>query len=56
MAKFDDFDLDVVSVSKQGSGFEPQVTSKSLCTPGCVTGILQTCALQTITCNCHISK
>ncbi|MDZ7433377.1 gallidermin/nisin family lantibiotic [Bacillus amyloliquefaciens] len=56
MSKFDDFDLDVVKVSKQDSKITPQVLSKSLCTPGCITGPLQTCFLQTITCNCHISK
>ncbi|KXZ20120.1 gallidermin/nisin family lantibiotic [Bacillus nakamurai] len=56
MSKFDDFDLDVVKVSKQDSKITPQWKSESLCTPGCITGVLQTCFLQTITCNCHISK
>jgi gallidermin/nisin family lantibiotic len=30
----DPFDLDV-QVSKGGSGVDPQITSKFLCTPGC---------------------
>ncbi|HEM4920346.1 TPA: gallidermin/nisin family lantibiotic [Streptococcus suis] len=30
-----------------------RVTSKSLCTPGCKTGILMTCAIKTATCGCH---
>ncbi|MFD1887076.1 gallidermin/nisin family lantibiotic [Paenibacillus wenxiniae] len=57
MAKFDDFDLDLVKNPQQSSlGVEPQWKSKSFCTPGCVTGALQTCFIQTATCNCHISK
>ncbi len=58
MAKFDDFDLDVVKVSKQLPEAELAVTSKSLCTPGCKTGILQTCAIKSATCGCsiHIGK
>ncbi len=39
MAKFDDFDLDIV-VKKQDNIVQPNITSKSLCTPGCITGIL----------------
>ncbi|GGJ04674.1 gallidermin/nisin family lantibiotic [Paenibacillus sp. WLX1005] len=57
MAKFDDFDLDLVKNPQQSSlQVEPQWKSKSFCTPGCVTGVLQTCFIQTATCNCHISK
>lgn len=56
MAKFDDFDLDVVQVSKQQAEVDPRWKSEYLCTPGCVTGILQTCIFQTATCNCQISK
>ncbi|WP_322907293.1 gallidermin/nisin family lantibiotic [Paenibacillus campi] len=57
MAKFDDFDLDLVKNPQQSaSKVEPQWQSKSLCTPGCITGVLQTCFIQTATCNCHISK
>ncbi|WP_458120430.1 gallidermin/nisin family lantibiotic [Paenibacillus sp. Z6-24] len=56
MAKFDDFDLDLIQTPKQSQQIEPQWQSKSLCTPGCVTGLLQTCFIQTATCNCHISK
>ncbi|OPX01829.1 gallidermin/nisin family lantibiotic [Geobacillus sp. LEMMY01] len=39
MAKLDDFDLDIV-VKKQDNIVQPNITSKSLCTPGCITGIL----------------
>lgn len=56
MSKFDDFDLDVVQSSKTQDTVEPDWKSKSFCTPGCVTGLLQTCFIQTATCNCHISK
>ncbi|WP_308607810.1 gallidermin/nisin family lantibiotic [uncultured Corynebacterium sp.] len=35
---------------------DTQWKSKSFCTPGCVTGILQTCVLQSATCTCPISK
>nr|ADB43138.1 nisin U2 [synthetic construct] len=48
-----DFNLDLVSVSKKDSGASPRVTSKSLCTPGCKTGILTGCPLKTATCGCH---
>ena len=46
MAKFDDFDLDIV-VKKQHNIVQPNITSKSLCTPGCITGILM-CLTQNI--------
>lgn len=55
MAKFDDFDLDVTKTTATESGAEPRITSKSLCTPGCVTGILMTCAINTATCGCQIT-
>ncbi|KAI4447983.1 hypothetical protein C823_002502 [Eubacterium plexicaudatum ASF492] len=42
MAKFDDFDLDVMKTAAEDGGVQPRITSKSLCTPGCVTGILMT--------------
>ncbi|RHW53255.1 gallidermin/nisin family lantibiotic [Lactobacillus bombicola] len=44
MTNFSDFDLqlnDVTSGSKRG--LEPRITSKSLCTPGCITGRLMGC-------------
>lgn len=57
MAKFDDFDLDVTSTNAGENGnVEPIVTSKSLCTPGCITGILMTCAINTLTCGCQITS
>ncbi|MDN4619145.1 gallidermin/nisin family lantibiotic [Paenibacillus sp. PsM32] len=56
MAKFNDFDLDLVQTPKPSTQIEPQWKSQSFCTPGCVTGVLQTCFIQTATCNCHISK
>ncbi|MDF2886240.1 MAG: hypothetical protein K0R23_625 [Lacrimispora sp.] len=56
MPKFNDFDLDY-KVTETGNGniAESKIRSKSLCTPGCITGILQTCPLQTATCGCHIT-
>lgn len=39
MAKLDDFELDV-QIKTSVSKIEPQITSKSLCTPGCITGVL----------------
>ena len=54
MAKFDDFDLDVMKTAAEDGGVQPRITSKSLCTPGCVTGILMTCLLQTATCGCQV--
>jgi len=53
MTQFDDFDLDVAQATN-GVKPEPRITSKSLCTPGCVTGVLMGCALKTITCNCSV--
>ncbi len=56
MPKFDDFDLDYnVAEPSNGNIEESKITSKSLCTPGCITGILQTCAIKTATCGCHIT-
>ncbi|AGU78166.1 gallidermin/nisin family lantibiotic [Streptococcus intermedius] len=49
-----DFNLDLVSVSKTDAGASPRVTSVFMCTPGCVTGALMGCNLQTATCNCHV--
>ncbi|MGX7118392.1 gallidermin/nisin family lantibiotic, partial [Enterococcus rotai] len=46
-------DLDVAQTTN-GVKPEPRITSKSLCTPGCVTGVLMGCALKTITCNCSV--
>lgn len=37
-----------------GGSIEPNRKSKSLCTPGCITGVLQGCFLKTLTCGCHI--
>lgn len=51
-----DFNLDLVKVSNESNTqVEPRITSKSLCTPGCITGILQTCVLQSATCGCSIT-
>ncbi|SFA53876.1 lantibiotic, gallidermin/nisin family [Parageobacillus thermantarcticus] len=51
MAKFDDFDLDIV-VKKQDNIVQPNITSKSLCTPGCITGILM-CLTQNSCVSCN---
>ena len=52
-----DFDLDVVAVSAK-KGTDVAITSKSLCTPGCVTGVLHSCGgtnkgCTSVTCGCH---
>lgn len=47
-----DFELDVVAASA-ANDVDINITSKSLCTPGCITGILQGCSLRTASCNCH---
>nr|ABL77408.1 NsuA3 [Streptococcus thoraltensis]ABO32542.1 NsuA3 [Streptococcus pluranimalium] len=50
----EDFNLDLITISKENnSGASPRITSKSLCTAGCKTGILMTCPLKTATCGCH---
>lgn len=54
MSKLNDFDLDVTTKTK-GSDVDVQWKSKSFCTPGCITGILMGCSMQTITCNCSIN-
>jgi len=52
-----DFDLDAKVSTKATQGATPQITSVSLCTPGCPTGAL---ACFTRACNptggCHITK
>lgn len=54
MSKTKDFNLDVTT--KKSTDGNAKFRSWSLCTPGCVTGVLMTCNLKTATCNCHISK
>lgn len=51
MAKFEDFDLDII-VKKQDNMIQPNITSKSLCTPGCITGILM-CLTQNSCVSCN---
>ena len=46
MAKLDQFDLDIKVKKETKSGVQPNITSISLCTPGCVTGVLMTCMSQ----------
>ncbi|WP_124067896.1 gallidermin/nisin family lantibiotic [Clostridium sp. E02] len=55
MAKFDDFDLDLKATSTKSGGISPMVTSVSLCTPGCITGVIMTCTIKTATCGCHVA-
>lgn len=58
MKQTNDFDINLTKVKKSSKGdgeIRPMVTSKSLCTPGCITGILMGCNLQTATCGCHIT-
>ena len=51
----DPFDLDVrvqnTSMAADAN-VQPDITSVSLCTPGCITGFLETCWAHTITCGC----
>lgn len=55
MSEFKDFDLGLVDSSNNTMGTEStQITSYSLCTPGCKTGILQGCSLKSTTCKCTI--
>nr|AKB95119.1 nisin H structural protein [Streptococcus hyointestinalis] len=49
-----DFNLDLVSVSKSNAGASTRFTSISMCTPGCKTGALMTCNYKTATCHCSI--
>ena len=55
MNNFDDFDLDLTKVSSQADQ-DTMITSKSACTPGCVTGVLETCNNNTNTCSCIINN
>ena len=52
-----DFDLDVSAEQQQAGDIEPMWESKSVCTPGCITGIMH---CTTRNCNftngCSISK
>ena len=41
--KYDDFDLDVIEVSKTKE-IQPRITSISLCTTGCKTSLLTGCS------------
>lgn len=50
-----DYEFDFAEGDAQGD-IEPQITSVFMCTPGCITGVLQGCALRSITCNVNISK
>ncbi|GAA0068559.1 hypothetical protein UT300003_00820 [Clostridium sardiniense] len=50
MGKFDEFDLDV-KVKTNNDGASPYITSKSLCTPGCVTGVLMCITQSCVSCN-----
>ena len=51
MAKLNDFDLDV-KVKVEAQKVEPAITSKSLCTPGCITGVLM-CITQNSCVSCN---
>jgi len=54
----DEFDLDIQirEVKSTITGGTPPITSISLCTPGCVTGILMGCNNQTASCNCGLTN
>lgn len=50
-----DFDFSF-SAGDNGDQLDTQWKSEKLCTPGCITGVLQTCFAQSFTCEVHISK
>ncbi|SDI40029.1 lantibiotic, gallidermin/nisin family [Pseudobutyrivibrio sp. 49] len=55
MEKFNnDFNLDVTVSKDDTKKADVKITSKSLCTPGCVTGVLMGCNNKTATCNCSV--
>ncbi|SDI39993.1 lantibiotic, gallidermin/nisin family [Pseudobutyrivibrio sp. 49] len=55
MEKFNnDFNLDVTVSKDDAKKADVKITSKSLCTPGCVTGLLMGCAGSSATCNCSV--
>ncbi|MBC6356679.1 gallidermin/nisin family lantibiotic [Lactobacillus helsingborgensis] len=57
MTDFKDFNLGLTKVNNNEQGhIQPRITSKFLCTPGCVTGTLMGCNNKTISCHIHISK
>ena len=49
-----DFNLDLVEVSKSNTGASARITSYSLCTPGCITGVLMGCQFHSAGCNVHV--
>ncbi|MFE7202612.1 gallidermin/nisin family lantibiotic [Pseudonocardia alni] len=49
-----EFDLDIRTVSVPTAG-DPQITSKSLCTPGCISGPLH-CSTGPCTGGCSFSR
>ncbi|MCR5640684.1 MAG: gallidermin/nisin family lantibiotic [Lachnospiraceae bacterium] len=55
MEKMNDFNLDVTASKDDAKRADVQITSKFLCTPGCITGCLQGCNNQTATCNCGVT-
>ncbi|MGG1652972.1 lantibiotic nisin-A [Paenibacillus sp. NRS-1775] len=56
MGKFDDFDLDIVSVSKQSAFIQPQAATDR-CTFGCLTGALLCPSIKpsTLSCPCPVT-
>ncbi len=57
MAKFNDFDLDLTEkAAVKNNDVSAQITSKSLCTLGCITGVLQGCNLKSLACNVAIGN
>lgn len=50
-----DFDFNFAN-GDSADQVDTQWKSQYLCTPGCITGVLQTCFIQTATCNCHITS
>ncbi|MCR5640686.1 MAG: gallidermin/nisin family lantibiotic [Lachnospiraceae bacterium] len=55
MANFDDFTLDVTASKDDAKKADAQITSKFLCTPGCVTGWLMGCNGSSASCNCSVT-
>ncbi|MCR5640685.1 MAG: gallidermin/nisin family lantibiotic [Lachnospiraceae bacterium] len=55
MTNFNDFNLDVTASKDDSKKADVQITSKFLCTPGCVTGWLMGCNNKTASCNCSVT-
>lgn len=56
MENFNDFSLDLTVSKEDTKKVDIQITSKSLCTPGCITGRLMGCNGPSNTCGCTVNQ